>query len=73
MKGTVHNSRVASDFLYIGECMKEYYVRLQYGKDDEYCMGFYADERQLNMLIELAEKNQLYLFVEQEYNFTESK
>lgn len=51
MKGTNHISRVASDFLYIGEYMEEYYVVLQYSEDDDMRgIGILATAEQIAIL-----------------------
>lgn len=63
-----------SGFIILRRIMEEYYVRLQYEKgDDEFAIGFFATEPQITHLIDIAKRNQLFMVVEQEYDFTGEK
>lgn len=54
--------------------MKEYYVKLQYErKEDDFAVGFFATEPQISHLIDIAKRNQLFMIVEHEYDFTEEE
>lgn len=53
--------------------MDEVYVKLRFEKDDEENVsgiGFWVNEEQVKVVMDIAKRNGLFMVVEQEYDFT---